>query len=317
MRRLVLIAWTCTLLVSLAVGYAVGTASMPVVPRAAAQGECQPFDETGKSICGRFLVYWRANGGLAQQGLPLSDEFDERSEVNGQTYKVQYFERAVFEYHPENAPPFDVLLSLLGREKFLAKYPSTPPTPLAPAQSQELTGRGSQAVPLALRAGLTTMRFTHSGQRNFIVNLLDQDARPVDLLVNRIGSYDGTTALRIPADGQYTFNVQADGDWKISLTQVGPADFAQAVALPQSFKGTGAQNTPLFNAQAGALRLVPKYSGERNFIVKLLDSQGRTVDLVVNVIGPHDGSKVVRINTAGVYLLVVEASGEWSIEASQ
>jgi hypothetical protein len=31
---------------------------------------------------------------------------------------VQYFERAVFEHHPENQPPYNVLLSLLGKFRF-------------------------------------------------------------------------------------------------------------------------------------------------------------------------------------------------------
>ncbi len=42
---------------------------------------------------------------------------------------MQYFERAVFEMHPENPRPYDVLLTLLGREKFLAKYPGGNTTP--------------------------------------------------------------------------------------------------------------------------------------------------------------------------------------------
>jgi hypothetical protein len=77
-------------------------------------------------VCGRFLDYWRKNGGLAQQGNPISQEFDERNADpplgDGQTHKVQYFERARFEYHPENAQPYDVLLGLLGTEQFRAKY---------------------------------------------------------------------------------------------------------------------------------------------------------------------------------------------------
>ena len=72
------------------------------------------FNETGKRLGGVFLTYWQQHGGLAQQGLPISDEFDERSDLDGKTYKVQYFERAVFEYHPENQPPYNVLLSQLG-----------------------------------------------------------------------------------------------------------------------------------------------------------------------------------------------------------
>ena len=82
----------------------------------------QLFAETGKRVGGRFLEYWRANGGLAQQGFPISDEFQEKSDLNGQTYTVQYFERAVFEYHPQNQAPFDVLLSQLGTFQYRQKY---------------------------------------------------------------------------------------------------------------------------------------------------------------------------------------------------
>ena len=35
---------------------------------------------------------------------------------------VQYFERAVMEYHPENRPPYDVLLSQLGTFQYREKY---------------------------------------------------------------------------------------------------------------------------------------------------------------------------------------------------
>src|SRR5688572_20986245 len=91
------------------------------------------FSETGKRLGGRFLRYWQQNGGLAQQGFPISDEFQERSDTDGNTYLVQYFERAVFEYHPENAgKPSEVLLSLLGNFYLREKYPNGPPatTPL-------------------------------------------------------------------------------------------------------------------------------------------------------------------------------------------
>jgi hypothetical protein len=78
--------------------------------------------ETGHRVGGKFLDYWQKNGGLAQQGYPISDEFTEKSDLNGQTYTVQYFERAVFELHPENQPPYDVLLSQLGTFQYKDKY---------------------------------------------------------------------------------------------------------------------------------------------------------------------------------------------------
>ncbi len=88
------------------------------------------FSQTGKRLGGRFLQYWQQNGGVAQQGYPISDEFTEVSALNGKSYRVQYFERAVFELHPENAAPYDVLLSQLGAFRYRARYgPITVPTP--------------------------------------------------------------------------------------------------------------------------------------------------------------------------------------------
>ncbi len=81
---------------------------------AIAHNDCRTFFETNRTVCGRFLDYWSKNGELRQQGFPISDEIQEKSEIDGKVYKVQYFERAVFEAHPENQEPYDVLLSLLG-----------------------------------------------------------------------------------------------------------------------------------------------------------------------------------------------------------
>jgi hypothetical protein len=73
------------------------------------------FPEAGHTLAGGFRDYWTAHGGLEQFGYPITEEFQEISPTDGLTYTVQYFERARFEWHPENRPPYDVLLGLLGR----------------------------------------------------------------------------------------------------------------------------------------------------------------------------------------------------------
>ena len=88
------------------------------------QPQCQTFPETGRSVCHGFLKYWTEHGGVNRQGFPISGEFQEVSDINGKTYTVQYFERAVYEYHPEYQPPYDVLLSLLGTIQYRSKYPN-------------------------------------------------------------------------------------------------------------------------------------------------------------------------------------------------
>jgi hypothetical protein len=88
---------------------------------------CRTFPETGKKVCGDFLTYWNTHGGLAQQGFPISGELFERSDVDGKVYTMQYFERAAFEIHPENKPPYNVLLSLLGAKQLKQKWPQGAP----------------------------------------------------------------------------------------------------------------------------------------------------------------------------------------------
>src|SRR3954454_11209856 len=99
----------------------------------AQQPSCRTFPETRKTVSGKFLTYWDAHGGLAQAGFPISGELKEVSEVNGKEYTVQYFERAVFELHPENAAPYDVLLSLLGSSFYKQRYPKGAPELPPPA----------------------------------------------------------------------------------------------------------------------------------------------------------------------------------------
>jgi hypothetical protein len=94
---------------------------------AGAQTLSRTFPETGQAVQGRFLTYWTTHGGLTQQGYPISAEMQEKSDTDGKTYTVQYFERAVFEMHPENKAPNDVLLSLLGVFLYNQKYPNGAP----------------------------------------------------------------------------------------------------------------------------------------------------------------------------------------------
>ncbi|NJK82136.1 MAG: hypothetical protein HC914_20690 [Chloroflexaceae bacterium] len=104
---------------------------------------CRYFEQTGHNVCGDILALWQSNGldlngngiagdsdaeHLALFGLPLSGERTERLS-DGREYTVQWFERARFELHPENAPPFDVLLGRLGTEVLTPAEPVDEPEP--------------------------------------------------------------------------------------------------------------------------------------------------------------------------------------------
>ena len=85
------------------------------------------FAETGHAIAAQFWGFWSRNGlefdgnkkaksaaeSLALFGFPVSEAQMEQGS-DGQMYLTQWFERARFEFHPENQAPYDVLLGRLG-----------------------------------------------------------------------------------------------------------------------------------------------------------------------------------------------------------
>jgi hypothetical protein len=76
------------------------------------------FRETQHNLAGAFLEAWQAQGGLQIVGLPRTAVFSELNPDDGQTYLVQYFERARMELHPASADkPAFVLFGLLGNER--------------------------------------------------------------------------------------------------------------------------------------------------------------------------------------------------------
>jgi hypothetical protein len=85
-----------------------------VDPRAMNDTSMVFFLETGHNVPYDFYGFWTANGGLTQFGYPITEVITETLE-DGKPYEVQYFERARFERHPENAAPYDILLGQFGR----------------------------------------------------------------------------------------------------------------------------------------------------------------------------------------------------------
>jgi glucose/arabinose dehydrogenase len=89
---------------------------------------CHYFTETRHTVCEPFLSYWRRNGlrdprldayqrSLALFGFPLTEP---AMEVNssGDRVLTQWFERARFEFHPNNPTQFQVLLGRLGADAY-------------------------------------------------------------------------------------------------------------------------------------------------------------------------------------------------------
>jgi hypothetical protein len=172
-----------------------------------------------------------------------------------------------------------------------------------------ISGNGQQASQrFNLDQGLSIFTMQNTGQSNFIVHLLDSNGNTVDGLANEIGNFSGSKAEHISNAGSYLFDVDSDGPWTITITQPRPTS-AQS---PSSLNGRGPQATSFFSLPQGLHTFAFTHDGSSNFIVHLLDVNGNTVEGLVNVIGSYNGSKAVRIDDSGIYLLNIDADGNWT-----
>ena len=176
------------------------------------QSNSRQFPQTGHSVNGQFLTYWDGHGGLAQQGYPIAEEMTEKSDLNGQSYTVQYFERAVFEKHPENKPPFDTLLSQLGTFRYQAKYPTGAPDQHASTTSPRKFAETGHTLGGVFRTyweshgGLTQQGFPISDEfteksdlngQNYTVQYFEravfelhpENKPPFDVLLSQLGTF--------------------------------------------------------------------------------------------------------------------------------
>ncbi|MFS8067931.1 MAG: hypothetical protein ACMG6S_16380 [Byssovorax sp.] len=88
--------------------------------KTSAPAGCRLFPETKHTVCNGFKSYWEGHGlvsggSLMLFGYPVSEEFYYKG-ADGKQYAAQYFERARFEWHPENSAPYDILQGRLGAE---------------------------------------------------------------------------------------------------------------------------------------------------------------------------------------------------------
>ncbi|MDQ3929466.1 MAG: CAP domain-containing protein [Chloroflexota bacterium] len=119
------------------------------------------FPETGQSVAPQFWLYWRFHGldmgqeGVSLQeslglfGYPISPAITEKLS-DGKEYVVQYFERARFEHHTENADPrYQVLLGLLGKTVKPANAPTAGARTILSTNtgSEQSTTKASAPVP--------------------------------------------------------------------------------------------------------------------------------------------------------------------------
>jgi hypothetical protein len=88
------------------------------------------------------------------------------------------------------------------------------------------SGSGDDFVDLGKARRYGIIQVSHDGDSNFIVHSLDSGGDVIDYLVNEIGSVETTVLFGFsPFDTSKaaSFEIQADGDWEISVREVNEA----------------------------------------------------------------------------------------------
>lgn len=176
-----------------------------------------------------------------------------------------------------------------------------------------LSGSNNMATDFfQLEQGLAVFKMGHQGQGNFIVTLLDDQGKEVGFaLGNEVGPVSVSNALRIARPGKYVLQVEADGPWNTRIEQPRPSSAPQKT----SFSSEDNTATPLFELSSGLKRVSMTHQGQGNFIVTLLDQEGREVAFALaNEVGNAQVSTTATIPQDGIYLFTVEADGPWTID---
>ncbi len=191
-------------------------------------------------------------------------------------------------------------------------FSTAPATPISPTK---FAGSGKDFTSKAqFEEGLLIVNYRHSGERNFIVWMLNDKGEKQKLIANEIGSCNGRSAFKIVFAGDYLFDVTADGSWEIEFSQ--PIPVAE-LNTPTTIIGTGNTVSKFINMKSGLTTFEIKHNGESNFIVWLLNSKGEHTKLIANEIGVFSGNKAIGMSSAGIYLLDIEADGKWLIKINQ
>lgn len=167
-----------------------------------------------------------------------------------------------------------------------------------------LTGRGDDVVRLDKPDVPAIITLTHNGSSNFVVTNYDGGGNRIDLLVNEIGTYNGTRPLDFDAaELTERLEIQADGNWTVVVE---PITAATSVRVPTS--NTSGQGDSVLILSGGSPDTADiSHSGESNFVVQAYGSSSR---LLVNEIGAYSGTVIVPRDTL---VLEIVADGRWQL----
>ncbi|MEI6426312.1 MAG: hypothetical protein WCO66_03065 [Candidatus Absconditabacteria bacterium] len=188
-------------------------------------------------------------------------------------------------------------------------------SPIIPNSSSNkeitLTDAGKKITSsIHLTQGLHKFKLSYNGESNFSVTLLDSEGNYIALLANEIGDTSSSIGVKIEKEGDYLFNVTAEGTWTITTDYSTP----RVNVMQSTLNDVGGKIIGPFNLTQGLHKFKLSHNGESNFSVTLLYNNGDYISLLANEIGNANSSLGVRIDKSGDYYFNITADGTWTIE---
>lgn len=152
-----------------------------------------------------------------------------------------------------------------------------------------------------MNSGFVIVDATHDGKGAFVLTLYDSEANPKDLVLTQIGNYNGKKLLFVDK-GEYLFNVKADGNWTIQMSQEIPEE-----VISDGYAEGNGDDVIFMKLNEGAAVFKLTHDGEGAFVV-----QGNKRLLVTNI-GSYSGSQIQKIEKTDIYGFDITADGNWTI----
>ncbi len=188
-------------------------------------------------------------------------------------------------------------------------------SPIIPNSSSNkeitLTDAGKKITSsIHLTQWLHKFKLSYNWESNFSVTLLDSEWNYIALLANEIGDTSSSIGVKIEKEGDYLFNVTAEGTWTITTDYSTP----RVNVMQSTLNDVWGKIIWPFNLTQWLHKFKLSHNWESNFSVTLLYNNWDYISLLANEIGNANSSLGVRIDKSGDYYFNITADGTWTIE---